>query len=967
MRMGQAIALGALVVVAVGVFPARSPAQPAPPAAAPATPAVQPAAPVQASELAQPLALDPKVMLRQLPNGMRYYIRVNHEPRDRAELRLVVNAGSVLEQDDQQGLAHFVEHMAFNGTKHFKSQQLVSYLERIGMRFGADVNAHTGFDETIYELTVPTDHDATLAKAFQILEDWAHAISFDPREIDKERGVVIEEWRQRRGAGQRILDQQYPVLLHGSQYAQRLPIGQKELLESFPYEAVTRFYRQWYHPELMAVVAVGDFDAVQVERWIRKHFGAIPASKQPAQRGLVAVPSHDATLFSVVTDPEATGSRVSVTLKQPARPTTTIGDSRRDLVEQLWSGMFNARLSELTQKPDPPFLGGFAGQGSLVRGTESLTLTAQVKDNGVEPALTALLAEAARVHQHGFLATELERRKKSLLRSLEQRWQEREKTSSDEFADLYADNFLEGDPVPGIEFSYAMVQRLLPTITLDEVNALARDWTAEPNRVVLVSGPKKEGVTLPTEPQLRALFAGAASQPTEPWVDEGAGAVLVENPPTPGTIAQEQTWPELGVTRWTLSNGVQVWLKPTDFQQDEVLLASTSPGGTSLAPDATLASAQFASGIVSTGGVGALNLIELRKVLAGKSVGVSPGIGDLSEGVRGSSSVQDLTTMFELAYLYFTQPRRDPDAFTSMKSRFTAMVANRANDPDQAFSDTLSVILTQHHPRVKLMTSELVSQLDLDQAMAFYKDRFADASDFIFALAGSFQIEQIRPLVLQYLGGLPALHRHENFKDNGIRPPTGVVKREVHRGQDAKSRTQILFTGPFEWNRENRYALQALSDVLSVRLRNVLREDMGGTYGVGVSARGDRDPDPEYRVGISFGADPARLQELTDQTFQVLREMQDKGPTAEEVAKVQETQRREYETSLRENGFWLQQMLFRAQYGLDPMEILSYTKLVDALKPQTVRDAAKRYLRLDNYVQVSLLPEGAPGQTSQAP
>jgi zinc protease len=375
----------------------------------------------------------------------------------------------------------------------------------------------------------------------------------------------------------------------------------------------------------------------------------------------------------------------------------------------------------------------------------------------------------------------------------------------------------------------------------------------------------------------------------------------------------------------------------------------------------------MASTIASTGGVGSLSVIELRKLLAGKSVGVSPVIGDLTEGLRGSSSVQDLQTMFELTYLYFTQPRRDADAFASMKSRFSAMVANRANDPDQAMSDTLTMTLTQHHPRVKLFTSEVVEQLDLDAALAFYRDRFADASDFTFALAGSFQLEQIRPLVLQYLGGLPAMRRHESFRDNGIRPPTGVVRREVHRGQDAKSRTQIVFTGPFDWTRENRYSLQALSDVLSMRLRNVLREDLGGTYGVGVNAQGSRDPIPDYRVSIGFGADPARLQELSDQTFEVLREMREKGPTADEVAKVQETQRREYETSLRENGFWTQQLLFRAQYGLDPGEILTFPKLVDGLKPAAVREAAQRYLRLDNYVQVSLLPQSPVEQKTQAP
>jgi zinc protease len=951
---GRALFLAPLALFTMlGALAARATAQPTTTSA----PGSDAAAGAPAVDLQARLPLDPKATLKTLPNGLRYYIHVNHEPRQRAELRLVINAGSILEQDDQQGLAHFVEHMAFNGTKHFKAQQLVDYLERAGMRFGPDINAYTSFDETVYMLTIPTDDQAVLAKAFQVLEDWARWLRFDPKEVHKERGVVIEEWRLRRGAGQRILDQQYPVLLHGSLYAKRLPIGQKDLLETFPREALVRFYRQWYRPELMAVIAVGDFDDAKVERWIREHFGRIPASRPPVQRPDHPVPGHDQTLFAIATDPEATSSRITVTLKRPAESHATVGDYRRDLIDNLYSGMFNARLGEILQKPDPPFLGAFTGSGSLVRGTESLSLSASAENNGLPRALTALLTEAARVQRHGFTASELERRKKSLLRGLEQRWQEREKTDSGVFADAYVDHFLEQDPAPGIEYRYALAQQIVPGIALEEVNALSRDWLGESSRVVMESGPQKEGVTVPVEDELRGIFTAAAAAEVEPYHDVVNEAALVAQPPPPATIVEEVAYDALGVTRWQLSNGVRVWLKPTDFQQDELLFSGLHPGGTSLAADDGLPSVELATTIVGAGGVGEFSAVELQKRLAGRSLRVSPFVTELTEGVQGGCSLADAQTCFELLYLCFTAPRRDPEAFASLKERLGAIVANRALDPNQAFSDTLAVTMAQHHPRVRPLSSETVATLDLDAALAFYKDRFADASGFSFALVGSFQLDQVRPLVLQWLGGLPALQRAETWRDTGIRPPTGVVRKTVLRGKEPKSQTQIVFTGPLEWKRENRYALQSLADVLQLRLREVLREDLSGTYSVSASAGTDRDPFPRYRVAVSFGCDPHRLDELSQEVFRVIERLQQEGVAAGDVTKVREEQRRDYETSLRSNGYWLAQLMYRDRYGLDPGEILTYADLVKGLDAATLQDAARRYLHADNYVQVSLRPQ----------
>jgi zinc protease len=906
-----------------------------------------------------PLPTDPAVRIGTLENGLRYYIRENREPRDRAELRLVVKAGSVLEDEDQLGLAHFVEHMAFNGTEHFEKQELVDYLERIGMRFGADINAYTSFDETVYRLTVPTDSADLVATAFQILEDWAHLQSFDPEEIDKERGVVIEEWRLGRGAGARMRDKQLPILFKGSRYAERLPIGKKEVLESFDHETLKRFYRDWYRPDLMAVIAVGDFDAAAIEELIRDHFGKLTNPESPRERPTYPVPDHDETLFAIATDPEATTSSVSVYWKQPLRDQGTVAAYRQSLVEALYNRMLNTRLFELTQEADPPFLGAFSGQGRFIGAKEFYILGAGVRDDGIERGLEAVLTEAERVKRFGFTESELERQKKDLLREVEQAYAEREKTESRVYAQEYIRHFLWDEPIPGIEREFELHKQLLPGIRLDEVNRLAKEWIVDGNRVIVVSAPEKEGVEVPGEEDLAALFNAVAGTEVTAYEDTMADAPLVSEVPPPGRVVASEKIDEIGVWRWELSNGVRVLLKPTDFKDDEILIRAWSPGGTSLAPDSIYIAAATAATVVSQGGVGEFSLVDLQKALAGKAVRVSPFIASLGEGLAGSVSPSDVKTLFQLVYLYFTAPRKDEDAYLSFKSRIQAFLKNRSADPIAAYRDTLTVTLTQHHFRTRPPTLELYDEMDLDESFAFYRDRFADAGDFVFVIVGAFDPDSLRPLVETYLGGLPSSGRRESWRDEGIRPPTGVIEKVVRRGIEPKSQTQIVFTGPFEWTRGNRYLIRSLANVLRIRLREVLREDMGGTYGVGVSGIGERDPRPEYTFRISFGSAPDRLEELTAVVFQQIDSLKRVGPTPDEVDKVKEMQRRDRETQLRQNSYWLSQLIVAERYGLDPRNILTYEELIESLTPEAIREAANRYLPTDNYVRVSLYPEQA--------
>ncbi len=904
----------------------------------------------------QPLPVDSAVLIGTLDNGIRYYVRSNTRPAARAELRLVVNAGSVLEEEGQRGLAHLVEHMAFNGTASFEKQELVDYLESIGMEFGPSINAYTSFDETVFQLRVPTVVDEAFATAFQILEEWAQRVSFDPVEVDAERGVVIEEWRLGRGAQARIRDQQLPVMFEGSRYADRLPIGDVEVLRTFPQEELVAFYERWYRPELMAVIAVGDFDADEVMELIETHFDRVPPGDGATNRPFFEVPDHEGTRFALATDPEAAGASVGVLTLQPPDTLATVADYRRALVEQLAGSMMNQRLSERAQEADPPFAAAFSGRGSFVRTRSAYQLLAIVEEDGHTQGFEALLEEAERAARFGFTEGELERAKLDLLRGLESRYDERENIESSSFASQYVNHYLTGSPIPGIAFRYPVAQALLPTLGVEDVNVVARRNLAGGNRVVLADGVERPDLVMPRPEAFEAVMASVEASALEPWEDADVDRPLIAELPTPGAVVEESVVPEVGVTEWRLSNGVVVWVKPTDFKDDEVVMRAISPGGWSRASLEEHLSATAAAGIVAVSGLGDFSRIDLEKALAGKSVSVSAGIQETQEVPLGGASPQDLEELFQLTWLHFSAPREDSAAFSSMQSRMRAALSNREASPEAAFADTISALLTGHHPRTAPLTTARLDEIDLGTALRFYGDRYADAGDFHFVFVGAVELETLRPLVERYLASLPTVDRDDRWIDLVIDPPTGRIEREVRKGVEPRSQTRLAFTGPFEFTAENRIRMRALSSILEVRLRERLREDLGGTYSVGVSGGYQDTPESRYTFQIQFGADPARVEELQAAVFEEIERLQTDGPTALDVEKALESERRSWETDLEVNGWWAVQLAAAAERGTDPAFLLDETRF-DWISAEAVREDAARYLNPGNVVVVTLLPE----------
>jgi len=909
------------------------------------------------ASLDQKLPVGPNVTVGQFDNGFRYYIRENKEPENRAELRLVVNAGSVLEDDDQQGLAHFLEHMAFNGTEHFEKHKLIEFMESIGMRIGPGLNAYTSFDETVYMLTVPTDSPEVMETAFQIIEDWSQALLLEPEEIDKERGVIVEEWRLGRGASARMRDEQFPILLKNSRYAERMVIGKKDIIENFDYDVLKRFYKDWYRPDTMAVIAVGDFDGSKIQAQIEKHFSALPKQEKPRPRQVFEIPDHEETLFAIATDKEMTNTSISIYHKHPLREQETVGAYRESIVESIYNSMLNQRFSELAQKPDPPFMMAMSGRGALLRSKEAYILSAMIKEDGIEYGLETLLTESERVSRFGFTESELERQKLQILRSIERAHAEREKTASNRYVSEYIRNFLTGEPIPGIEYEFELYKRFVPEITLEDVNMLGREWITKENRVIMVSAPEKEGLRIPTEEELLSVFDSVEDKEITPYVDATLTEPLLAEIPEPGGITETKAFEEVGITEWELSNGVRVVLMPTDFKADEILLRAFSPGGTSLAADEDFIPALTASQVIVAGGLGDYNAINLQKKLSGKVASVRPSISELYEGISASASPKDLETMFQLVYLTFTEPRADGDLFQALTSQMKTMYKNRSASPSAVFSDTLTKIMTQNHLRSRPPTEEIIDEMNLEKSYAFYKDRFADAGDFTFIIVGSFDLETIKPLVTRYLGSLPSIGREEFWRDVGIDPPKGVIKEIVHKGLEPQSRASIVFSGPFQYTQEQRNAIRGMCLVLQTRLRLMVREELGGTYSIGASSSYDRFPDQEYTIRISFGTDPERVEELTDVVFKEIEKLKTEGVQPDELNDAKKALYREFETGVKNNSWLMAQLNYKYQQDEDPRSVFDYEETLENITPEMLQKAAQIYLNTENYVQLILFPE----------
>ncbi|HUK34499.1 MAG TPA: insulinase family protein [Vicinamibacterales bacterium] len=919
------------------------------------------AASVASYRLSQLMPVDPEATVGTLPNGLRYYVRPNGKPAHRAELRLVVKAGSVLEDDDQKGLAHFVEHMLFEGTQHFPGSSIGDFLASLGLSIGPDANAATSYNSTQYTLRVPTDVPGVLDRALLVLEDWTHAATFDQSGINRERGIVLSEWRMNLGASERTGDAIRRVQLDGSRYAIRPVIGDPDIISNATREALVRFYHDWYRPDLMSVIVVGDIDRDAVVDMIRSHFSSLTSPRPERPRQTYDVPEHAGTRYTIVTDKETTATTVELNDLRPAHNQGTVGGYREIIRDQLFSAMLSARFNEVRERTDPPFLRARADRElfGITPTRDEASLEALVSNDGVARGLDSLVTELQRVVRFGFTSTELAREKESMMRSYERSVTESPDRESASRADEYTRNFMQAEALPTIWQELAFHRRFLPEITLAEINALVSDWFPDRNRLVVVSAPDAAGVVLPTQAQLADVVRTATARRSDPYVDTVTQRALLDAPPTRGTIVRTVERPEAGITEWTLSNGATVVLKPTMLKEDQILFRAFALGGTSLASDADFASARVADTVIPAGGAGAFSLVTLDKMLAGKAIGVSPFIGEIDHGMQGGSTPQDLETMFQLLYLRFAQPRADPATFAAIAAQAKALVANQDANPDIAFNRAIDAALADNNRRREPETASSIANWDLAKALAFYKARFGDASSFTFVFVGSFTLDAIKPLIETYVASLPATHAHESWRDLGITLPSGKIEKTLAIGIAPKSNVSITLSGPFQDDAVNRLAMRTVTLLLQSRLFDTIRQDLGGTYSITATLQTEKFPRPQYEVRIEWTCDPARTASLVDRVWQEIAFVRDLQLSPQQLSRIRETLLREFERDSQDNAYVLNAIArdYEEDGGKDVADVEHLPDSIAALTSGAIHDAARMYLSGENSVTVIQNPE----------
>ena len=909
----------------------------------------------------QALPNDPNVKIGKLPNGLVYYIRKNVEPKNRAELYLGTKIGSLMENEDQLGLAHFTEHMAFNGTKDFPKNEIINYLQKAGVRFGADLNAYTGFNQTVYQLPIPTDSIEVFKTGFKILANWAGKVTMDGAEIDNERGVIVEEDRQRgKNAQQRMSNQLLPFLLGDSQYAKRIPIGKVEILQNFTHDKIRNFYTDWYRPNLQTVIAVGDFDVNEVEKLIISNFSVLTNPKNERARTYYNIPDNVQPLIKIAVDKEQPYNVAQVIYKQKQGPVKTEADYRLQMVQSMVNNMLGARLAEITQKGNAPFLFAQSAyapyQGGLVWGLSALQTTAVAKSGAeLQAAIVAALAENERMAKFGFTAGELETVKKKMEAGIEKQFKEKDKTKSAVYVQQYLNNFLIGAGIPSAEHTYELSKKLLQNISLAEINTAAKAMVTKTNQIVVVQAPEKEKENLPTETALLAAIKNAGNGVT-PYVDNTVNKPLIAQAPKAGTIVNETKNDKVGVTTLTLSNGVKVVLKPTDFKNDQVIFTSFGKGGASLASNDDFISAENAN-LIAQSGVGDFNPTQLTKYLAGKTASAGAYIDDLYQGFSGSASPKDLETAFQLIYARATNPRKDVEIFNKNISDYKVVTANKNSNPSSVFADTVQAVMANYHKRGMPTNLADIDKINLDKAYAFYKDRFADGSGQTFVFVGNFDVEKIKPFVTTYLASLPSLNKNENFVDNGVNPPKGKVSKTVKKGLEDKANVQLVFHDDYVYNAENNVMLDALKAALDIKITERLREKESGVYSPNVSLSVQKNPTAHYYFTISFSCAKANVDKLINAAIEEVNAFAKNGVTAEDLQKFKSEELRQEELSIRENGYWLGYLTNRLKYGDNLEQVLGNTTRINGVTVDATKTAAQKYLNGDNYIRLVLLPE----------
>lgn len=909
------------------------------------------------AKLSQEVPLDPRVRHGVLANGLTYYIQHNPKPENKVELRLAVNAGSVLETDKQQGLAHFTEHMAFNGTRNFEKNELVSYLQSIGVSFGADLNAYTSFDETVYILPIPSDDEEKLRSGFLVLSDWADGILMREEDIDAERSIIVEEWRTGQGYSQRLRDQYLPIMLHNSKYADRLPIGKMEVVENFKYETIRQFYRDWYRPDNMAVIAVGDAEPDLLMELIEEFFGGMENPKKAPKREYFEVPEHEETFVSILTDHEAPGIQIQLFYKHKALPTNTTEDYRNFLIRNLYGGMLTQRLDEIRQQPDAPFIFAGTGYGNFVRDLDYFSASGVVAPGKVEAGIQSLIIENERVAQFGFTQAELDRVKRAVLNSAERAYKEMDKAESRSLVGRYVNHFLKGRFAEGEAWKYEFYQEIIPQISLYEVNRLAKTLVREDNRVIIITGPESEKENLPEESQVLALFEDINQMELLPYEERLLAEQLIEVLPPPGSILAVKHAEAVDIHEITLSNGVKVFVKPTDFKNDEIVFSARGEGGVSVYGDEDHYAASYAGVLVNVMGIGDFSPSDLRKMLAGKSVSVTANVGTYSQTVSGSASPRDLEMAMQLIHLYFTAPRDDKELFEVFINNQKTQLASAQSNPDYQFSKKLNRIIADGNLRASsIYDPEELEQIERQRALEIYADRFSNAANFEFFFTGNIDLETFKPLLEQYIASLPADPENlDSFRDMGIRAPRGKFE-SVEVGTDEKSQVIMLFTGEREYEREKSTDITYLGEILTIKLIETLREEIGGVYGVGASGSMGIQPVGNFSFSIAFPCSPDMVDTLIDAAWAEVRKIQENGPTEDDLNKVKEKRRIALEENLRRNNFWNAQMSTLRLFGLPWEAVLQARENIDAVSVERIQKAAQEFLVKENLLEVRKYP-----------
>lgn len=904
------------------------------------------------------LRFDPAVRKGTLANGFTYYIRHNETPKNRVVMYLVNKAGSILEDEDQRGLAHFMEHMSFNGTTHFPHNELEDYLQKSGVRFGADLNAYTSYDETVYELPIPSDKPAILASGIQIMRDWAHEALLDPMEIDKERGVVLEEKRLHKGPGQRLSDEYFPMLLNNSRYVNRMPIGIDTVLDNFKRPVIARFYNDWYRPDLQAIIVVGDVNVDEIEKAVKAKFSDLKNPAHERKRPAYHVALNGKNQFMALTDKEVTTISVDIFFKHQKQQLETVSDYRQYIMRNLLVQMLNERYQKLTIASNPPFLSCTGGIGRFLSNLDVFSVSMNPRPGQLQEGFQAAWQELLRLKEYGFTQPELDQAKKNFLSGLEAAVKEKDKTNSEVFVKDYQSNFLTGEAAPGIEKEYALGKADLESITLADLNKLSESFITDENRDILIQAPESEKTSLPGQATVSGWLKEIEDKPLTPYQEKVNTNSLLSAQPVPGHIVGEKKDDELGITTLILSNGIQVILKPTAFKNDEILISGFSKGGTSVYEDKDYQSAANAAGIIASCGAGNLDFTGLKQYLAGKQLEVQPFISDIYQGVQGRSTVKDFETALQLTYAYLTQPRRDANVFSSIISQSLAKLEHRDDEPQNVFADSAYAILFNHNFRASGPSVAHLKQVDLNRCYEIYKTQFANCNGMTFVIVGSFQPERVKPLLEKYLATLPSGSSQTDYVNRHINFATGKIEKNVYKGSEPRATVTLTFAGTYDYSRQHNMDMQALKEALQIRLLERLREEESGVYTPQVATASSRYPNSVYSFQISFACAPQNVDKLVASTLDEVAKLRNDGPLQVNLDKWKAEYAASMETQMKENTFWLQSIIAQLQSGLQLLPVDSYKERMGNVTPGEIKAMANKYLGGDNYIRLVLLPEG---------